>query len=314
MVDEIRSNLSRFISAHIKEHVYPGASLAIYHHGQWQEAYYGTQDDKQPVTAGLVYDLASVSKVVGAGTLCLQALDEGKIILDEPLKKYYPKFHSSDVTLRQLLTHTSGIDPFIPNRDTLSKDELITAIEHITVTANKVFHYTDINFILLGLMLERLYAASLDELYVRHIFEPLGMMRTSFGPVVQAVPTVKGAKQGIVHDPKARVLGKSTGSAGLFSTMQDLERFSEYILTNPFSFDLWQDYAKSDKPRSLSWDLQEDWLLHTGYTGTFIMLNHIRQEAVIFLSNRTYYKDERTAWIKARDAFIQVIKDTLKEL
>ena len=78
----------------------------------------------------MVYDLASVSKVVGVGTLAAFLYEQGKLELDLPLQHYYPVFRREDVTLRQLLTHTSGLDPFIPNRDQLTAPELKAALNH----------------------------------------------------------------------------------------------------------------------------------------------------------------------------------------
>ncbi|MGT2929346.1 serine hydrolase domain-containing protein [Streptococcus dentasini] len=299
------------IRAQIEAGIYRGASLGLYR-GDWQEYYLGTQDGHLPVGPDLVYDLASVSKVVGVGTVILQLIDEGTIRLDQPLKLYYPDFDNGQVTIRQLLTHTSGIEPFIPNRDDLDAAGLKAAINNIQVIEKKDFHYTDINFILLGFMLERVTGQSLSQLFSERVFKPFGMSETGFGPVAAAVPTVKGLPSGRVHDPKAQVLGVHTGSAGLFSTLKDLELFSQAYLIQDFAKSLRHNYAPSGhKERSLAWDKQGDWLLHTGYTGTFIMFNRKEQQAAIFLSNRTYDKDERAQWIMDRDELIAVIKEAL---
>ena len=91
--------------------------------------------------------------------------------------------------MRQLLTHTSGIDPFIKNRDKLNAKELTEAINQIKITDNKTFKYTDINFILLGFLLEEYYGESLDKIFYKQVFEDWKMTDTSFGPVENAVPT-----------------------------------------------------------------------------------------------------------------------------
>lgn len=116
---------------------------------------------------------------------------------------------------------------------------------------------------------------------------------------------------GTVHDPKARVLKEHTGSAGLFSTLKDLEIFVNHYLTDDFAKNMTQNISQSNKERSVAWDLQEDWILHTGYTGTFILINIPAQRAAVFLSNRTYYKDERAQWIKDRDVLIEIMKKEL---
>lgn len=299
------------IEAQMAENLYLGASLAIFQEGEWQDWYLGESQDNQPSQAGLVYDLASVSKVVGVATVVIQLLQEGLLELDQPLQAYYPAFADETVTIRQLLTHTTGIDPFIPNRDQLSAEELVEAINQIRVTEDKTFLYTDINFLLLGFMLEKVLSQPLDQLFAERVFEPLGMTETSFGPRPEAVPTLKGVSDGQVHDPKARVLGRRAGSAGLFSTIADLKRFCQHYLTHDFGWDLLNNYGGPDKPRSLGWNLDGDWLDHTGYTGPFIMVNRKSQQAVIFLTNRTYAYDDRPLWIAKRQELCDVMKEVL---
>lgn len=108
------------VNRQIQEGLYHGASLALFRYGGWQEHYIGTLDGQRPVTKGLVYDLASVSKVVGVATVCIAMINSGALALDTPLRYYYPDAQKLEVTLRQLLTHTSGLDPYIPNRDQLN--------------------------------------------------------------------------------------------------------------------------------------------------------------------------------------------------
>ena len=294
--------------------LYPGASLSLYRDGYWQSFYLGLADpaNQSATRAGLVYDLASVSKVVGVGTLVAFLFQTGDLDVDAPLQRYYPAFNDDRVTLRQLLTHTSGLDPFIPNRDRLNAQELKAALNSLTVLDDKSFHYTDVNFLLLGFMLEELYGEALDKLFEDKIFKPWAMKNTSFGPVASAVPTVRGVKAGVVHDPKARVLGHHAGSAGLFSRLEDLQIFLEHYLRDEFAEKLSQNFAlEPGKTRSLAWNLEDGWLDHTGYTGTFIMYNRKEQKAVIFLSNRTYEKDERAQWILDRNQLMNLIKTEL---
>ena len=299
------------IQEQLKDGIYPGASLALYQASRWQEFYFGLADPQEgkATQAGLVYDLASVSKVVGVGTLAAFLYEQDKLELDLPLQHYYPAFHREDVTLRQLLTHTSGLDPFIPNRDQLTAPELKVALNHLTVLEGKTFRYTDVNFLLLGFMLEEIYGQSLDQIFQSQIFRPWGLAETGFGPVPGAVPTVRGVQDGQVHDPKARVLGVHAGSAGLFSTLRDLEVFLEHYLQDDFADHLTQNFSKEPgKRRSLAWNLEGSWLDHTGYTGTFIMYNRKEQKAAIFLSNRTYEKDERAQWILDRNQLMDLIR------
>ncbi|EFR44908.1 serine hydrolase domain-containing protein [Streptococcus pseudoporcinus] len=306
------SKVTDFIQKQISEGLYPGASLALFQQGKWQEYYLGTTNGKEPVRANLAYDLASVSKVVGVGTLCIFLVNSGALELDQPLQTYYPDFSNQEVTVRQLLTHTSGLDPYIPNRNQLNAAQLKEALNHLRVTRDRSFRYTDVNFLLLGFMLETLLGNSLDQLFFNYIFKPFGMHETCFGPRAGAVPTVKGIYDGIVHDPKAKVLENHAGSAGLFSTLKDMETFLDHYMQDDFSAKLFQNYSDQKKERSLAWRLDKDYLDHTGYTGTFIMYNQ-KQEAAIFLTNRTFDRDERAKWIKDRDALMAVIRLAFEE-
>lgn len=302
------TDLLAIINDQINRNIYHGASLALFKEGQWLEYYIGTIDGTTPVKSGLIYDLASVSKVVGVGTVMIFLLNQGKLELDAPLVQYYPSFHDSSVTLRQLLTHSSGINPFIPNRDKLNARELKDAINQITVEDKKDFLYTDINFLLLGFMLEHYYQKSLAQIFKEQIFQPFAMRNTRFGPVKEAIPTVFGVCDGMVHDPKAKVLGSHSGSAGLFSTLQDLETFCQHYLVDDFASGIWKNFSQANKERSLAWNKDGDWLDHTGYTGPYMAINRKEQKAAIFLTNRTYSYDDRALWIKERQKISQWIQ------
>lgn len=300
------------INQQILEGHYHGASLAIYHHGCWQEHYLGTIDGVLPVRSGLVYDLASVSKVVGVATIAALWQSKGILDIDKPLQYYYPDFQDSQLSIRRLLTHTSGIDPFIPNRNQLMAHELKEAINRIRFEEKTDFFYTDINFLLLGFMMEHVSHQSLAQLFNTEIFQPWHMTQTGFGPRVGAVPTVKGITDGYVHDPKAKVFQEHAGSAGLFSTVNDLEIFLEHYLTDDFAANLWTNLSPDKtKARALGWNLEGSWIDHTGYTGPFIMANRESQQAVIFLTNRTYEKDDRPTWIAKRKELMQLILTSL---
>jgi len=308
----MRKELFQLIDQQIQAKEYHGATLAIYEQGKWQEYYIGTTDGKSPTRPGLVYDLASVSKVVGVGTICIFMINSGVLNLDASLTNYYPDFHDDQVTLRQLLTHTSGLDPYIPNRDQLDAAQLKEAMNQLTVTDDKTFRYTDVNFLLLGFMLEEMIGKSLDQLFAEEIFSPFRMTETTFGPRLEAVATVNGVNDGFVHDPKAKILGNHAGSAGLFSTVKDLELFLNHYMTDDFAHKLFQNYSQQIKERSIAWRLEKDnWLDHTGYTGPFIIFNDQKQ-AAIFLTNRTYDKNDRAHWISQRDILMDAIKDSFK--
>ncbi|KXU07913.1 serine hydrolase domain-containing protein [Streptococcus oralis] len=301
----------RKIENQIEAGIYPGASFAYYKDGEWKESYLGLSDPERGLKteSGLVYDLASVSKVVGVGTVLIFLWQQGKLDIDRPVTDFLPECDYPDITIRQLLTHATDLDPFIPNRDKLSAEELRKAMFHLNRRSQPAFLYSDVHFLLLGFLLEKIFNQDLDQIIEEQVLDPWKMGETRFGPVTSAVPTVRGQKAGVVHDPKARVLGKHAGSAGLFSTVADLKLFLEHYLKDSFAEELTQNFSDlDDRERSLAWNLEGDWLDHTGYTGTFIMWNRNKQEAIIFLSNRTYERDERAQWIVDRNQVMEMIR------
>ena len=308
----MKQEIIQKIEQQIEAGIYPGASFAYYRDGEWSDCYLGEANPEigEQTCQGLVYDLASVSKVVGVGTVLTFLWHQGELDIEKSVTEFLPDSDYLDITIRQLLTHSTDLDPFIINRDQLSAEELKEAMFHLNRREKRAFLYSDVHFLLLGFLLENYFEKDLDQILQEQVFVPWKMKETQFGPVRSAVPTVRGQKAGVVHDPKARLLGKHAGSAGLFSTVKDLKIFLEHYLQDDFADGLSQNFSDlSDKERSLAWNLEGDWLDHTGYTGTFIMWNRKKQEAAIFLSNRTYEKDERAQWIIDRNQVMDLIRE-----
>ena len=308
----MKQEIIQKIEQQIEAGIYPGASFAYYRDGEWSDCYLGEANPEigEQTCQGLVYDLASVSKVVGVGTVLTFLWHQGELDIEKSVTEFLPDSDYLDITIRQLLTHSTDLDPFIINRDQLNAEELKEAMFHLNRREKRAFLYSDVHFLLLGFLLENYFEKNLDQILQEQVFDPWKMKETQFGPVSSAVPTVRGQKAGVVHDPKARLLGKHAGSAGLFSTVKDLKIFLEHYLQDDFADGLSQNFSDlSDKERSLAWNLEGDWLDHTGYTGTFIMWNRKKQEAAIFLSNRTYEKDERAQWIIDRNQVMDLIRE-----
>ena len=308
----MKQEIIQKIEQQIEAGIYPGASFAYYRDGEWSDYYLGEANPEigEQTCQGLVYDLASVSKVVGVGTVLTFLWHQGELDIGKSVTEFLPYSDYPDITIRQLLTHSTDLDPFIINRDQLNAEELKEAMFHLNRREKRAFLYSDVHFLLLGFLLENYFEKDLAQILQEQVFDPWKMKETQFGPVSSAVPTVRGQKAGVVHDPKARLLGKHAGSAGLFSTVKDLKIFLEHYLQDDFATDLSQNFSDlSDKERSLAWNLEGDWLDHTGYTGTFIMWNRKKQEAAIFLSNRTYEKDERSQWILDRNQVMDLIRE-----
>ena len=126
---------------------------------------------------------------------------------------------------------------------------------------------------LLGFFLERIFNQDLDVILQEQVLKAWGMEETKFGPVELAVPTVRGVEAGSIHDPKARLLGRHAGSAGLFSTVKDLQIFLEHYLADDFAKRIESNFSPlDDKERSLAWNLEGDWL---GPYGLYRYLYHV---------------------------------------
>lgn len=273
------------------------------------------------------YDLASLTKMLATENVLLKLYDQGKLNFSEPLQEFIPAFKDPRVRLFHLLTHTSGIRGWIPHRDQLNHDQLLQAIVNLPVTDEfeHKMRYADTNFILLGLVIKKIFGQPVQKVATEQIFGPMGLTHTTFHPQPQdCIPTalVNGhLLQGIPHDPKARQLGADCGSAGLFSTMSDLIKFSQAMLglkrhLLPFSqktvsllFD--NKNAPGIRPRSWGWDLRFDpvlhypIILHTGFTGTLIMLDRFKRSGLIMLTNRVHPSGHNLIFLAMREKIIQ---------
>lgn len=280
-----------------------------------------------------LYDLASLTKVLGTTNVFLKLYQDGKLNFTEPLNKFIPEFKDDRIRLFHLLTHTSGIMGWIPNRDELPAPDLLKAIINLPVTEEfeTKMRYADTNFILLGLVLERIYHQSVHQIIREQVIRPAHLENTTFHPVAEdCVPTAMLSNgeilQGIVHDPKARVLGKDCGSAGMFSNMNDVIKMSQgYLGLKKDVLPINQEtiaklYSihtpKNVHARSWGWDLRFDpqdkhpILYHTGFTGTFILLDRLNQSGLIVLTNRIHPSGHNHVFLSMRE---KIVETFLKE-
>lgn len=299
----------------VEEEVIPGASFGFIKNNERSEYRKGLSaivPNREAIKENQLYDIASLTKVLVTTTIILQLWQEEKLDPADKVSDYLTDFSSKEVTLRHLLTHTSGIEGYIPNRDALSASELKKAILQLPVGKHfeKEVHYTDIGFVLLGFIIEMIEKTSLVNVFADRISGPLNLKDSSYHPRDKAMcaPTEWNPKRGMirgeVHDPKAYILGDHCGSAGLFSTLTDCLTFSQMmlnqgelngkrILNQKTVLSLLEDWTPSGKlNRSLGWDLKtkgtKNYLFHTGFTGTFIVLDILGKEAFVFLSNRVH--------------------------
>lgn len=253
-------------------------------------------------------------------------MEAKKLRLDDRVAKYLPRFSDQRVTLRHLLTHTSALSGYIKNRDQLPPTELMAALYTLKPAAwlGKKVVYADIGLILLGQIIEVFYHRPVQAVIMTEVLRPLGMKNSTFAPPKkQCVPTeltaTRGLIQGEVHDPKAFILGEHCGSAGLFSNLADLIKFAKWmlapqtipgILAPETVVMLYADHTPThDLGRSLGWNLRYDQsntpcLYHTGFTGTFMLLDQKGKNALIVLTNRVHPRVDNEAFLEWRDKIV----------
>jgi len=320
--------LDAAVNLAIKERRIPGAVLIVGHNGHivHRKAYGNRAEVPQvePMTLDTIFDCASLTKVVATTPSMMKLFEEGKYRLIDKVTDYIPEFQDgkSEVTVRNLLTHFSGLRPDVPLKPDWSG--YMTGI-HLACTdppagpPNVQHVYSDINFELLGDMVRRLSGETLAEYSRRHVFLPLGMNDTMYQPptslIPRIAPTEKDPKtgqilRGIVHDPTARNMGGIAGHAGLFSTGDDLARYCQMMLNmgklgqsrlfSPRTVEKFTEpQTPSDQPilRGLGWDIDSPYsgnrgelfpigsYGHTGFTGTSIWIDPSSKTYVILLTN-----------------------------
>jgi uncharacterized protein YbbC (DUF1343 family) len=285
--------------------------------------------ERIPMTPDTIFDISSLTKPVATATAVMQLAEGGKLVLDRPVVKYWPQFRGKGkekITVRQLLTHYSGLRPDLDMRQKWSghKETLRRIIAEKPVSPpGSRFVYSDINFVILGELVERVSGKPLDIYCREHIFVPLGMKDTFFRPDValrdRIAPTEyrNGSKEDIllgeVHDPTARRMGGVAGHAGLFSTVDDLSLFARMILNGGSAGDARilksatvKKMVTSQSPpgkmiqRGLGWDIDSPFSScrgaffpvgsfgHTGFTGTSLWIDPVSRTYVIILSSRLH--------------------------
>lgn len=283
----------------------------------------------EPLRAGMTYDVASLTKVVGTLTVTLQLLAEGRLTLDAPITRWLPAWPDARVTVRHLLTHTSGITGYIPNRNQLGAVDLTRALLglHVGPTFNRRMVYADVNYIFMGWIIEAILGEPVQVAVQKRVLTPLGMTHSTFTPAQPAdcVPTAvtvdRGLLRGVVHDPKGYVLQRRCGSAGLFTTVDDLVRFcqaycqpeaSAGVLPADWVQRLVADWTPDGHAgRSLGWALTAtQWptahrvIWHSGFTGTYLVIDPLTRQAMVFLTNRVHPVAPNLPYLDQRNAVI----------
>ena len=326
--------LDPIVNDAIRQGQIPGAVLIVGHNGRvaYQKAFgnRAIEPRREPMTVTTVFDCASLTKVVATTTAVMQLWELGKFRMSDPVAKYLPEFAQNgkqDITIRQLLVHYSGLAPDLDltkpweGKETAYRMAFEATPDH---PPGATFVYSDINFIVLGALLEKLSGESLDVYAQKHIFAPLGMIYTRFNPppswVRRIAPTEEDENhhmlRGVVHDPTARRMGGVAGHAGLFSTGDDLARFAQALLDGGRGILAPATIAKMTSPqqpptatavRGFGWDIDSPFstnrgeLLpvggygHTGFTGTSLWIDPATKTYIVLLTNAVHMEEKGTA-------------------
>lgn len=319
------------IAQAVKDGLIPGAVLLVGHDGKivYRKAYgeRALLPKREPMTVDTIFDAASLTKVIATTSCVMKLFEQGKIRLNDPVTKYLPELQGgkSDITIRNLMTHFSGLRPDLDLEPAWSGYE--TGIQRALIDKpagppGVRFVYSDINFILMGEIVRRLSGKTLPEFAREVVFDPLRMHETTFLPSsdlkTRIAPTELDKHtgqpiRGVVHDDTSRYMGGIAGHAGLFTTADDLAKFAQMMLDHgvanglqlfsPLTIEKFTTpQTPPDQPilRGLGWDIDSPFSNnrgelfpigsygHTGFTGTSIWIDPTSRSYVILLANSVH--------------------------
>jgi uncharacterized protein YbbC (DUF1343 family)/CubicO group peptidase (beta-lactamase class C family) len=336
------ARIDRAVERQIAAKNVPGAVVLVGRHGRlaWARAYgqRAVEPAAEPMTRDTIFDMASLTKPLATATSVLILAERGKVRLADPLVKYLPEFDNhgkSAITIEHLLRHRTGLiadNPLSDYADGPEKAwERIAALP-LNGRPGERYLYSDVNFLILGHLVERVSGKPLNEFAQQEVFGPLGMAETRFLPLTngkvnstidlaRCAPTEKEGDQwlrGVVHDPRARALGGVAGHAGLFSTADDVALYACMLLNEGKATDgrtilapetVRRMIDPADTPagqrRGLGWDVATSHshprgrlfgptsFGHTGFTGTSLWVDPETGTFVVILASRLHPRGTR---------------------
>jgi CubicO group peptidase (beta-lactamase class C family) len=301
------------------------------------------------VAPDTMFDLASLTKVVATTAMAMILYQRGLLDLDMPVIEAIPGFSRFDsrkksVTMRMLLAHSSGLPAYQKlYLQAKTRDQLLDAALETGLTSDPGTHaeYSDIGFIVLGLVLEQLADEPIDRFCQREVFGPLGMNRTTFNPQASLHPTIPPTAddqvfrhriiQGEVNDENASVMGGVAAHAGVFSNAFDLAKFagamlqggSPIVRSDTLSLFTRRQDSPEGTSRALGWDtpsapsqsgryFSQASFGHLGYTGTSIWIDPEARLGIVLLTNRTWPDSKNQAIKQVRPRFHDAVVEALK--
>ncbi|WP_083750206.1 glycoside hydrolase family 3 N-terminal domain-containing protein [Rhodohalobacter halophilus] len=325
-------DIDRVMQEAINDSVFPGGVVGVMKNGVmvWNQGYgYHDYEKTRSVQPGDIYDLASLTKVVATTTAVMKLVDEGRIDVDDPVSKYISEFDTDEkreITIEQLLIHTSGLPAFQVYVDELkTREEIIHAVrnEPLINKPGEEYVYSDLGFILLAEIVEEVSGMRIDQFVRSQLFYPMGMKTTVYNPkkiggwLSNRIPPTEidttyrnGAVRAEAHDERAWFMDGVAGHAGLFSSAADIGKYA-YMMLNGGVYG-GREYLRSEtihyftekrspiNQRAFGFDRKSEGFStageltgpnsfgHTGFTGTSLWIDPDEEIAIILLTNRTY--------------------------
>ena len=326
--------IQNLLNKAVEDGVFPGCTACVYANGKLEFFVAGNKENIPNEIVNTIetsYDIASLSKVVSTSMIAMQFIQEGKLSYDTTIQSILPEFRYNDITIFHIMTHTTGLPADHQWKLGSSKEEIIhdcLTFDLVAPTGTKVI-YSDVGYILLGLILEKVGNKPLYILAKEMVFEPLGMHNTSYQANMDTVCATEvnpfflnRLMKGEVHDRKANMMGGVAGHAGVFSDIEDMSKYlmmlvdQKEIILKKHQF---QDLMTTQTPvgeisRGIAYltkdlespfsELNSDYsILHTGFTGTSIMVDFEKKIGCVLLSNRIHPTRENKKIIEWRKTF-----------
>lgn len=343
-------NWKALLEAGVKEGAMPCYAVAV---GRGDEVFLreiggnrACYPDPLPLTEDTLFDMASLSKLMGTSMAALRLIDRGKLRLTDKVGDFFENcYGKEEITIFQLMTHTSGITSFFHmwkmNIDPADAAKVIMERPLVAPTGSTVI-YSCMGYILLGKILEKICGEPLDQIVKKEVLDPLGMSDTCYCPTEEriCVSTEKkldsdGYICGHVHDENAYSIGGVSGNAGLFSTLDDCIKFASllsrdaqgYLKKETFDLAV-TDHTEgiSDSARGLGFHMFREKVYpgginmsrgsygHSGFTGTYLYVDRQTKIYCVFLSNRVHFGRDTEPFFAHKQKFFDTVFTDIKEV
>lgn len=349
--DQRMGALDRIFNQAVAERQIPGAVVLVGHDGEvvFRKAYgyRSLEPRRETMTLDTIFDMASLTKCLATAVAVMQLVQGGQVRLNDAVARYIPEFGTNgkqEITVRQLLTHYAGLPDDLDlkapwhGRDTAFRMAMDTAPVY---PPGSRFFYSDVNYEVLGFLVERVSGMTLEQYASAHIFQPLKMEETTYLPPASWRPRIAPTQydereqmlRGVVHDPTARRMGGVAGHAGVFSTADDLAKFAQAMLDggapvlSPLMVEKMttpQQPPNATSVRGFGWDIDTAFssnrgdLLpvgsfgHTGFTGTSLWMDTVTRTYIIILANAVHPRGQNKDMVTLRNRTATAVAAALK--